>query len=251
MDSDRFTEQTLREQVVDACRLLHLRNLIAATDGNISARLGDTRLLATPSGVSKGLIRAEDLVVTDMAGQAQAGVGSTNGLKPSAELRMHLEIYRQRPDVRAVVHAHPPVTTAMTVAGVSLAPCVLPETLVTIGTIATTQYATPTSSDVPAVVRDLIRQHDALVLDRHGAVTVGTTVMEAYAKMEKVENTAVVLALARMLGQARTLPLDEVRRLSDMRNAMLAPARSFRGPDCEMCRQCPGLDGRGATVTAR
>lgn len=128
-------------------------------------------------------------------------------------------------------------------AGVSLAPCVLPETLVTLGTILTTEYATPTSAQGPVVIRELIRDHDALALDRHGAVTVGRSVMDAYSKMEKVENTAVVILAARMLGRVKTLPLDEVRRLSAMRDAILGPDREYTGPDCDLCGACEGLNG--------
>jgi len=239
---DSAREQALREEMIQVCRLLYQKNLIAAVDGNVSARLGESYLLTTPSGLCKGLMRPEDLVVTDLSGQlAPEEVAPHNGLKPSAELRLHLEIYRQRPDVCAVVHAHPPITTALTVAGVSLAPCVLPETLVTLGTILTTEYATPTSAQVPVVVRELIQDHDALVLDRHGAVTVGRSLIDAYAKMEKVENTAVVIATARLLGRVKTLPVEEVRRLSARRSEHLG--RSYKGPDCELCGACEGLSG--------
>jgi len=246
---DRQAEQGLRREVILVCQLLYQKNLIAATDGNVSVRWGSEYLITTPSGLAKGVIQAEDLVVTDLQGNlAPEAVAVHNGYRPSSELRTHLEAYRQRPDVRAVVHAHPPIATALSVAGVSLAPCVLPETLVNLGTILTTQYATPTSADVPLVIRDLIGNHDALVLDRHGAVTVGASAMDAYTKMEKVENTAVILAVAHTLGRVRTLPVDEVRRLSAKRNALLAPERSFTGPDCELCGACEGLSGTAKTA---
>lgn len=233
-------EDDLRREVVSVCRLMYARGLIAATDGNVSVRLGEELLLTTPSGLCKGLLDEGDLVVTDMEGHVAEGP-SRPGLRPSAEIRMHLEIYRQRPDVCAVVHAHPPVTTALTVAGVSLAPCVVPETLVTIGTIVTTAYATPTSARVPEVVREPIRSHDALVLDRHGAVTVGRSALEAYARMEKVENTAQVLATARMLGRVQILPLDEIRVLVAARREHVGDhARAL--PDCRACGACEGLD---------
>ena len=237
-------QDTLRQQVVQVCHLLYQKNLIAATDGNVSVRWGEEYLITTPSGVCKGLLTEEDLVVTDLRGQlAPEAIAPHNGYKPSAELRTHLEAYRQRPDIRAVVHAHPPITTALTVAGVSLAPCILPETLVNIGTIVTTKYATPTSADVPLVIRDLIREHDALVLDRHGALTVGSSPMDAYTKMEKVENTALVLLIARLLGRVQTLPIDEVRKLSAKRDQLLGPERHFAGPDCALCQACEGLSG--------
>lgn len=242
MATDRECESALRREIVKVCRLMYQKNLIAATDGNVSVRWGESHLITTPSGLCKGLIEQRDLVVTDLEGRiAPDEVAPRNGYRPSAELRTHLEAYRQRPDIRAVVHAHPPITTALTVAGVSLAPCVLPETLVNLGTIVTTDYATPTSAQVPVVIRELIRDHDALVLDRHGAVTVGRSLMEAYAKMEKVENTALVIWVARTLGRVQTLPVDEVRRLSAKRDGMLGPERTFGGPDCDRCGECEGL----------
>lgn len=247
--SDRQAEQGLRQEVILVCQLLYQKNLIAATDGNVSVRWGPHYLITTPSGLPKGLTRPEDLVVTDMQGNlAPEECAPRNGYKPSSELRTHLEAYRQRPDIQAVVHAHPPLATALSVAGVSLAPCVLPETLVNMGTILTTAYATPTSADVPLVIHDLIVNHDALVLDRHGAITVGTSLMDAYTKMEKVENTAMILAVAHTLGRVRTLPVDEVRRLSAKRDALLGPARRFTGPDCDLCGACEGLSGTAHTL---
>ncbi|MBC7236398.1 MAG: class II aldolase/adducin family protein [Chloroflexi bacterium] len=250
-------QRALRRQVVQVCRLLYAKNMIFASDGNVSVRWGTDYVIATPSGVHKGLLRPDDLVVTDLDGRivsdrqnpdpkvGDEGRGKTTasqgGLLPSAELRLHLEVYRQRPDVRAVVHAHPPITTALTVAGVSLAPCILPETLVTLGQIVTTAYATPSSEQGPQVIRELIRDHDALVLDRHGAVTVGPTPLKAYMRMEKVENTAQVIQIALTLGRLQTLPVAEVRKLSAIRNEMLGPERVFAGPDCRLCGACEGL----------
>jgi L-fuculose-phosphate aldolase len=246
MQGSDTNEARMRQEIVEVCRLMYQRNLIAASDGNVSVRWGERYLITTPTGLYKGFLRPEDLVVTDLDGQlAPEDVAPRNGYGPSAELRLHLEVYRQRPDVCAVVHAHPPITTALTVAGVSLAPCIVPETLVTLGSIVTTAYATPTSSQGPEVIRPYIRDHDALVLDRHGAVTVGDTVFSAYAHMEKVEHTAQVILAARQAGRIRTLPLDEVRRLSAMRDAALrSVGRSFEGPDCHLCGACEGLGQR-------
>lgn len=238
----RDDEATIRQEIVEVCRLMYGRNLIAASDGNVSVRWGEKHLITTPTGLYKGFLRPEDLVVTDLEGRlVPESIAPSNGRRPSAELRLHLEVYRQRPDVRAVVHAHPPITTALTVAGVSLAPCVLPETLVTLGTILTTAYATPTSAQGPEVIRPYIRDHDALVLDRHGAVTVGDSAFSAYGRMEKVENTAQVILAARQAGGVTILPLDEIRRLSAMRDAALRPGRAFAGPDCHLCGACEGV----------
>jgi L-fuculose-phosphate aldolase len=247
---DREREFALRNEIIQVCRSLYQKNLVAETDGNVSARLEDAYLLTTPSGVSKGVVQAADLVATDLSGQVLPDeLVPRNDYRPSSELRLHLEVYRQRKDVRAVVHAHPPITTAFTVAGLSLTACVLPETLVNLGSIVTTEYATPTSADGPRVIRDLIGDHDALVLDRHGAVTVGSTPLDAYGRMEKVENTALVILVARLLGRVQTLPLDEIRLLSAMRDRMLGPERHFDGPDCSRCGACEGLEQAAQTST--
>ncbi|MEA3407115.1 MAG: class II aldolase/adducin family protein, partial [Chloroflexota bacterium] len=161
-----------------------------------------------------------------------------------------LEIYRQRPDVRAVVHGHPPITTALTVAGISLEPPVLPETVVTVGTIPTTDYATPSSAQGPLVVRELIREHDALALDRHGAVTVGTTPLKAYFKLEKVENTAQVILLARLLGRLQTLPGEEARHLTELRAEMLGPGSHFSAPDYDLCGLVQTFGPQGSDMEA-
>ena len=219
----RAQERAIRAEICQVCRLLYEKDLIAPLDGNVSVRWGQVHLITTPSGVFKGQLAPADLVVTDLIGAlAPDEVSPLNGMRPSAELRLHLEIYRQRPDVRAVVHAHPPITTAFSVANRSLDVPVLPESLVYTGAIATTAYATPTSAQGPEVVRKLIRDHDALVLDRHGAVTVGQSAMDAFGKMAKVENTAWVVLLAHLLGHVQELPADEVALLAGKRREHLA-----------------------------
>jgi len=224
---DRAMERAIRKEICRVCRLLYEKDLIAPLDGNVSMRWGNDYLIITPSGMFKGQLVPDDLVVTDLTGAlVSEAVSPANGQQPSAELRLHLEIYRQRPDVRAVVHAHPPITTAFAVAGRSLDAPVLPESLVYTGVIATTAYATPTSAQGPEVVRELIRDHDALVLDRHGAVTVGQSAMDAFGKMAKVENTALVILLAHLLGRVQELPPDEVALLGQKRRAHLAAAKA-------------------------
>lgn len=235
--------QPLRERVAQVCRMLYDKGLIPASDGNVSVRWGERYLLITPAGVFKGLIAPEDLVLCDLEGNpAPEALAAANGLPPSGELHTHLAVYRLRPDVRAVVHAHAPMVTALSVARVSLAPCVLPETLVTVGTIATTAYANPTSPQMPDIISGLIPDHDALVLDRHGALTVGPSLLQAYALMEKVEHTAQVLFAARLLGNVQLLAREDIRHLSALRDRLLGPDRHFGGPSCALCGQCPGLD---------
>jgi L-fuculose-phosphate aldolase len=213
----RLQEAALRDEIVHACQLLHQKGFIAATDGNISARLDANRLLVTPSGVGKGFIKPGDLIITDFAGSVlDPGALGAKG-RPSAELRLHLEAYRQRPDVAAVVHAHPPLATACTIAGISLETCVIPEVVVTLGTIPTVPYATPTSAEGPERVREYIRTRDALLLDHHGAVTVGKSVMEAYLRLEKVEHAAQMILIARQLGKVIALDAEQMEKLMAIR----------------------------------
>jgi len=133
--------------------------------------------------------------------------------QPTSELAMHLAVYRLRPEVEAVVHAHPPVATAFSIAGISLEDFVLPEVVLTLGVIPTASYATPTTAEVPETIRNLIQKHDALILERHGAITVGRDLMDAYNKMEKLEHAAIIIFSALQLGRVRCLPPREVEKL--------------------------------------
>jgi L-fuculose-phosphate aldolase len=221
-----------RQQMVLIGERMYGRGYVAATDGNISVKMGDGRILITPSGVCLGEMRPEELVAIESGGPV-----CDQSQRPSTELPMHLEVYGQRPDVGAIIHAHPPLATAFTVAGISLAQCVIPEVVLTMGTIPTTRYATPSTEQGREVVRELIREHDALVLDRHGTLTVGPDLIGAYRKLEKVEHAAQVTLAARQLGNIRTLPPEEVKRLEAMR------AQLGLGDSVTACSQC-GTCGR-------
>jgi L-fuculose-phosphate aldolase len=211
-ESSPADEHRARQDVITVCRLMHEKNLIVATDGNVSVRLGPDRVLVTPSGAHKGLIKSEHLIVTDMQGRTLAGRGT-----PTSEMALHLAVYEVRPDVQAVIHAHPPVATAFSIAGVALDQCVIPEVVLTLGAIPTTEYATPSTPEGAAVIRRHITKCDALILARHGTVTVGENVLRAYYKLEKVEHSATVTLVARQLGQVQTLSPEEVQKLLEVR----------------------------------
>lgn len=208
-------EWQLRKQMVEYGRRIADRGLVAATDGNLSVRLTRGRVLITPSGLSLGELRPADMVLIDANGRHLTG-----DLKRSSEYRLHLTVYEERSDVSAVVHAHPPIANAFTFAGVSLADCVVPEVVATLGRIPTSQYGTPSTEEGPQVARGLIREHDAVMLQRHGSVTVGKTVREAYHKLEKIEHTAQILLAARSLGQVRGLSEDEIRKVAQLREQL-------------------------------
>jgi len=235
------SESEYRQQMVDTGQKMYQRGLVAATDGNISVRLDGERLLITPSGVCLGEMRPENQVVVDRQGRP-----ADAEQRPSSELPMHLEVYRQRPDVGAVIHAHPPLATAFTVAGISLAQCVIPEVVLTMGTIPTTHYATPSTEKGREAVRELIRTHDALILDRHGTLTVGPDLTGAYHRLEKVEHAAQVTLAARQLGNIRTLPPEEVKRLEAMRSQLGLGENVATCSQCGTCGREDGGNGYGA-----
>jgi L-fuculose-phosphate aldolase len=236
---DRRTEQAWREEIVRVCRLLHEKGYVAATDGNVSVRLSQNRILSTPSGFSKGFLAPEQLVVTDLEGKKVLSYEpASRSLEPTSELLMHLEAYRQRPDIGAVIHAHPPICVALSIAGVSLAKCLLPEVVVTLGLIPTTEYATPSSAEGPGVVRDLIANHDALIIQRHGTLTVGQDPFDAYLKLEKVEHLAHITLILRQLGREAPLPPAEVAKLIQMRKEKGLAREGEEEDFCASCGVC-------------
>lgn len=245
---DRRTEQAWRKEIVRVCRLLHEKGYVAATDGNVSVRLSKNRVLSTPSGFSKGFLAPEQLVVTDLEGRKiPSREPASRDLKPTSELLMHLEAYRQRPDIGAVIHAHPPICVALSIAGISLAKCLLPEVVVTLGLIPTAEYATPSSAEGPQAIRDLIANHDALVIQRHGTLTVGKDPFDAYLKLEKVEHLAYVTLILRQLGRETPLPPAEVAKLLRMRRDKGLAREGEEEDFCASCGVCDVAVGRSTS----
>lgn len=233
-ETSHVTEHELRQEIVRVGRLMWERGYVAATDGNLSVRLGSDRLLVTPSGVSKGFLSTDALAVIRLDGSPASSYRG-RGQKPSSEIMMHLEVYRQRSDVNALIHAHPPISTAFSIAGVSLARCVIPEVIVTLGAIPTAGYATPGTDEVPESIRQAVRDHDAIIMAHHGSLTVGKNLWEAYLRLEKVEHTAQITLAAHQLGQVSTLSPAEVEKLTEMRRELL----QRQGRDlCEECSVC-------------
>jgi len=208
------SEAELRLAIVECGRVCYERRLMTSNDGNISARLDQERLLITPSGFSKGRMQPEDILVIGLEGELLASTGNS---RPSSETPMHLEVYRQRPQVRAVIHAHPLFATALTVAGLEFPNDILPEGLLTLGEVPTTAYATPSSPEDAESIRPFIRHHDALLLRQHGSLTVGRNLEEALIHLERLEHVAEVFWHAKMLGRVETLPAEARRALLAMR----------------------------------
>ena len=213
----------LRADIVEVGRRLWLRGFVASNDGNISVRIGPDRLLMTPASVSKGFMSPEMMVITDLSGRLIEGAP---GRKPSSEALMHLAAYRQRPDVGAVVHAHPPLATGFAVAGIPLDRAVLAEVVTTLGSIPIAEYGTPSTPELAATVEPYLKSHDGLLLANHGALALGKDLFAAYYKMETIEHFARISLVARMLGREHLLSREEVIRLQGLRDTygIAAPA---------------------------
>ncbi len=201
-----------RRDIVRVCRRLHDRGLIAGPDGNVSVRMAEDRILVTPSGFSKADVEEEDLVVLSLGGARIEGTHEA-----SSEVAMHLAAYRARPDIAAVVHAHPPVATGFAVAGLGLPGDVLPELALQVGEVPLVPYAVPGTAALPAAMAAWLPNHDAFLLANHGATTLGRTLAEAHQRMESVEHCASILLTARLLGRVNPLGADDVRILAEAR----------------------------------
>src|SRR5512144_2738294 len=215
------TESALRSDIVEVGRRMYARSYTASNDGNISVRLGADRLLMTPKSVCKGFMTPDMMCITDLDGKKLQG-----DRDPSSEMLMHLEVYRQRPDVQAVVHAHPPTATGFAVAGIPLDRAVLAEVLTTLGSIPIAEYGTPSTAELPEAVRKYIKAHDGMLLANHGAVTCGNSVFNAHFKMETIEHFAKISLVARLLGREHLISRGEVERLQGLRGTygIAAPA---------------------------
>jgi L-fuculose-phosphate aldolase len=226
MSTSRAEEQ-VRAEIVEVGRRLYARGYVASNDGNISVRLDGGRLITTPKSVSKGFMTPDMMVVVDAEGRKLSGDRDA-----SSELPMHLEIYRSRPDVNAVVHAHPPLATGFAVAGIPLTRAVLAEVVTTLGSVPIAEYGTPSTRELPDAVRKYIKAHDGLLLANHGAVTCCRTLMSAYYKMETIEHFAKISLVARLLGREHLLSREEVDRLQALRGmyGIAAPAAICTDP---------------------
>lgn len=202
------SEHQLRRELLRFARMCYERNLLVAMDGNLSVRLSSREVLCTRSGCHKGFLTDEDLVVVDMQGRHLRGAGS-----PTSEMAMHLACYAERPDIQAIIHAHPPLSIAFTIAGQSLARCVLPEVVLTLGVVPTVEYATTGTQVLAEKLRAHAKSHDVLLMDRHGAVALGRDLLEAFCRLETLEHTALITKSARDLGTVRQLPPEEATRL--------------------------------------
>ncbi|MBS6043615.1 MAG: class II aldolase/adducin family protein [Clostridium baratii] len=204
----------IREQICDVCHKMWQLGWVAANDGNVTVKLEDGTFLATPTGISKSFITPEKLVHIDENGEVLDG---PEGAKPSSEIKMHLRCYKEREDVGAVVHAHPPTATGFAVAHLDLDRYTMIETVIAIGSIPITPYGTPSTYEVPDSIAPYLQEHDVLLLENHGALTVGADLITAYYRMETLELYAKISLTAHLLGGEKEISRKNIDRLIGMR----------------------------------
>ena len=202
------TERKYREEIVRYGRMLHEHGFVAAMDGNLSVRLGDDRVLVTPTCVSKGAMRPTDMVIVDLDGQQVAGRRNV-----TSEIGMHLLIYRSRPDIHAIVHAHPPTATGFAAAGIPLTEPLVCEVVMGLGCIPLARYGTPGTSELAQTLEPYVSGYDAILMSNHGVVTYGDTLEHAYMKMETVEHFAQIALVTHLLGRQQPLKEVEIEKL--------------------------------------
>jgi len=207
-----MTEEQLRHEIVRIGKLVYQKGWIAANDGNISVRLNDGRILCTPTNVSKGMMEVDDLIVCDGQGAKLEG-----RRERTSEIAMHLTIYGMRPDIHAVLHAHPPVATGFAVAGRALDLALLPEVVIGLGSVPLAKYGLPGTPELTAGMLDLIPKYDAILMANHGCVAYGLTIEQAFFRMEVVEHSARITLVAELLGGPKVLPREEVSKLFESR----------------------------------
>jgi len=214
------TERQYRDQIVRYGRILHERGFVAATDGNLSVRLNQNRILATPTCMSKGEMRPSDLVIVNPEGRLLAG-----RRRVSSEIAMHLLIYRLRPDVNGIVHAHPPTATGFAAAGVPLNEPLVCEVVIGLGSIPLAKYGTPGTPELTDALAPLVPTYDALLMSNHGVVTYGTDLSQAFMKMETVEHFARIALVTHQLGRQRPLAGADLEKLAGVREKYLGGAQ--------------------------
>ncbi|MDQ6788983.1 MAG: class II aldolase/adducin family protein [Acidobacteriota bacterium] len=212
--------------IVEIGKLLYERSYVVSSDGNISCRLDENRILATPTMTCKGRMTEDGLAITDLEGKP------LNDKKASSELAMHLLIYKMRPDINAVCHAHPPHGTAFSVAGLAIDAPILSEVILTLGCVPLTAYGTPSTDELTESMKPFVAHHNALLMANHGAVAYGADLWQAFDRLETLEHTAKIAILSRALGGATNLPNDAIEKLINIRERAGYLTKSAR---CQSC----------------
>ena len=215
MSESARMESDARELICRIGRMMYAKGYVDGTGGNISARLGDERILLSPSGLATGFLEPDQLIIVNLAGQRVDEPTAANArLRPTSESAMHLECYRQRADVMGVVHAHPQTAVALTLASFDFQQCLIPEMVVLLGMVPTAPYSTPSSQENRDAITALIRQHDAIMLSNHGSLTVAATLWDAYLLLESLEHNATIIYRALQLSdRLKPIPPHQIDKL--------------------------------------
>lgn len=211
------SEMEIKEEMCEIGRRVYNRGMVAANDGNFSVKLNDNEFLCTPTGVSKGFMTPEYICKVDAAGNV---LEANEGFRPSSEVKMHMRVYKERPDVNAVVHAHPMYATTFAIAGIPLMEPIMPEAVIALGGVPLAKYGTPSTVEVPDSIMPYLQQYDAVLLENHGALTYSDTLMNAYHKMESLEFYARLMYQAKMIGGPQILDEKRVEELYEIRRSM-------------------------------
>lgn len=203
-------EEKARQQMITIANRMYNRGYISGIAGNLSVRLGNDKLLVSPSGGCKGELSPEQLIITDERGNI---ISALPGLLATSELPMHLEVYRSRPEVGGIIHAHPVTCVALSLVGITLDKPIIPEALVMLGRVPTVPYATPSSEETRDIISGTILDHNALILAHHGSLTIGTDLWQAYYRLEVLEHTARIVAMAHQLGEPKYLNPQDIDKL--------------------------------------
>ena len=250
-----MSEYEIKKQICDIGKRIYDRRMVAANDGNISVKISENEFLCTPTGVSKGFMTPEYICKIDKDGNV---LQANKGFKPSSEIKMHLRVYQHRPDVKAVVHAHPIYATSFAIAGIPLTQPIMPEAVIALGCVPIAEYGTPSTNEIPDAVEKYLQFYDAVLLESHGALTYSDSLLAAYHKMESVEFYAELLFHSRQLGGPKEFSKEQVERLYEIRRqfgmtgrhpANLCPNVKEGKPSCHTCGgNCHGKKESGYTA---
>ncbi len=247
-----MSEYEIKKQICDIGKRIYDRRMVAANDGNISVKLSDNEFLCTPTGVSKGFMTPDYICKVDAEGNV---IQANKGFKPSSEIKMHMRVYKRRPDVQAVVHAHPIFATSFAIAGIPLTQPIMPEAVIALGCVPIAEYGRPSTEEIPDNVEKYLQYYDAVLLESHGALTYSDSLLAAYHKMESVEFYAELLFKAKQLGGPKEFSKEQVEQLYEIRRqfgmtgkhpANLCPNARDGKSSCHGCNGSCGSHGHGA-----
>ncbi len=244
-------EYEIKKEICEIGKRIYNRGMVAANDGNISVKLNDNEFLCTPTGVSKGFMTTDYICKVDANGNVLQANGN---FKPSSEIKMHMRVYKERPDVQSVVHAHPIYATSFAIAGIPLTQPIMPEAVIALGCVPIAEYGTPSTEEIPDAVSKYLQYYDAVLLANHGALTYSDSLLAAYHKMESLEFYAELLFKAKQLGGPQELNAEQVSKLYDIRRkfgmkgkhpADLCPNVKAGKPSCHSCNgiSCDTMKG--------